>query len=378
MQREDSVKDIGALLDWIKTQPALDASRIMVTGGSYGGYMTLAVMTHYSDRVRCAVELGGDQQFPHVSGAYRSLSARPAARGVRRRARSEDARFLRDHFALEQRGRKITKPMFIVAGRNDPRVPWTEGQQMTEALRKNNVPVWWLVAEDEGHGFAKKKNRDFLAAAHSRVRGAVPGGKLMASDNHNDRSRLMDILVSRSLSTSGNFTLHSGEKSTVYVDGKLTTMVAEAMPLVGRAFLQKIRERGWSPEAVGGLTLGADPIAFAIARESLEARPSIDAFVVRKEPKKHGTEKFVEGLEATEGKRVVILDDVCTKGDSTWQAIAKAQDAGMHVLGAICLVDRQQGATEMLAGKGIVLEHVFTLAELVAHKDGLSLGTGVQ
>jgi orotate phosphoribosyltransferase len=200
----------------------------------------------------------------------------------------------------------------------------------------------------------------------------------MAANNHNDRSRLMEILVNRSLSTSGNFTLHSGEKSTVYVDGKLTTMLAEAMPLVGRAFLQKIRERGWSPEAVGGLTLGADPIAFAIARESLEAGPSIDAFVVRKEPKKHGTEKFVEGLEATEGKRVVILDDVCTKGDSTWQAIAKAQDAGMHVLGAICLVDRQQGATEMLAGKGILLEHVFTLAELVAHKDGLSVGTGVQ
>ncbi len=81
----------------------------------------------------------------------------------------------------------------------------------------------------------------------------------------------------------------------------------------------------------------------------------------------------------TEGKSAVILDDVCTKkGDSTWQAIAKAQDAGMKVLGAICLVDRQQGATEMLAGKGIVLEQVFTLAELVAHKDGLHAGAGVQ
>jgi orotate phosphoribosyltransferase len=184
-------------------------------------------------------------------------------------------------------------------------------------------------------------------------------------------TRLKDILVRRSLTTSGNFTLHSGEKSTVYVDGKLTTMTPEAMPLVGKAFLEKIRERGWEPEAVGGLTLGADPIAFAIARESLETGPPIAAFVVRKEPKKHGTEKFIEGLETTEGKRVVILDDVCTKGDSTWQAIAKAQDAGMHVLGAICLVDRQQGATEMLAGKGIMLEHVFTLAELVAYKDGV-------
>jgi orotate phosphoribosyltransferase len=194
----------------------------------------------------------------------------------------------------------------------------------------------------------------------------------------NDILRLKDILVSRSLSTAGNFTLHSGEKSAVYVDGKLTTLVPEAMPLVGRAFLQKMRERGWTPEAVGGLTLGADPIAFAIARESLETGASISAFVVRKEPKKHGTQKFVEGLEATEGKSVVILDDVCTRGDSTWQAIAKAQDAGMRVLGAVCLVDRQQGATEMLAGRGITLDHVFTLAELVAHKDGLSIGSGVQ
>ncbi len=200
----------------------------------------------------------------------------------------------------------------------------------------------------------------------------------MSVTKSGDLSRLKDILVSRSLSTSGDFTLHSGEKSSVYVDGKLTTCFGEAMPLVGRAFLQKMRERGWTAEAVGGLTLGADPIAFAIARESIESGPPINAFVVRKEPKKHGTQKFVEGLEATEGKSVVILDDVCTKGDSTWQAIAKAQDAGMQVLGAICLVDRQQGAAEMLAGKGIVLEHVFTLAELVAHKDGLHAGAGVQ
>jgi orotate phosphoribosyltransferase len=193
-----------------------------------------------------------------------------------------------------------------------------------------------------------------------------------------DLARLKDILVRRSLSTAGEFTLHSGEKSTVYVDGKLTTMVAEAMPLVGRAFLGRMRERGWSPQAVGGLTLGADPIAFAIARESIEAGSPIDAFVARKEPKKHGTQKFIEGLDSTEGKRVVILDDVCTRGDSTWQAISKAQDAGMHVLGAICLVDRQQGATEMLAGKGVALAHVFTLAELVAHKDGLGVSAGVK
>ena len=191
-------------------------------------------------------------------------------------------------------------------------------------------------------------------------------------------ARLKEILVRRSLSTSGSFTLHSGEKSTVYVDGKLTTCFPEAMPLVGRAFLEKMRERGWTPEAVGGLTLGADPIAFAIARESQETGQPINAVVVRKEPKKHGTQKFIEGLESTEGKSVVVLDDVCTKGESTAQAIAKAQDAGMRVLGAICLVDRQQGATELLGGKGIQLASIFTLAELVAHKDSLRLATGVQ
>src|ERR1700685_1790972 len=193
-----------------------------------------------------------------------------------------------------------------------------------------------------------------------------------------DLPRLKEILVRRSLSTSGSFTLHSGEKSSVYVDGKLTTCFPEAMPLVGRAFLQKMRDRGWTPEAVGGLTLGADPIAFSIARESLESGQPINAFVVRKEPKKHGTQKFIEGLESTEGKSVVVLDDVCTKGESTAQAIAKAQDAGLRVLGAICLVDRQQGATELVGGKGIQLASIFTLAELVAHKDSLRLATGVQ
>ncbi|MGP0074756.1 MAG: S9 family peptidase [Bryobacteraceae bacterium] len=164
MKREDSVKDIGALLDWIKTQPNLDASRIMVTGGSYGGYMTLAVMTHYSDRVRCAVEQVG------ISNFRTFLEHTEAYRRDLRRVEYGDERDpkMRDFFETISplnNAAKITKPMFIVAGRNDPRVPWTEGQQMTEALRKNNVPVWWLVAEDEGHGFAKKKNRDYLAAA---------------------------------------------------------------------------------------------------------------------------------------------------------------------------------------------------------------------
>jgi dipeptidyl aminopeptidase/acylaminoacyl peptidase len=164
MKREDSVKDIGALLDWIHAQPELDAGRIMVTGGSYGGYMTLATMTHYSDRVRCALEQVGISNFvtflEHTESYRRDL----------RRVEYGDERDpkMRDYFetiAPLNHASQITKPMFVVAGRNDPRVPWTEGQQITGALRKNHTPSWFLIAEDEGHGFSKKNNQDYLFAA---------------------------------------------------------------------------------------------------------------------------------------------------------------------------------------------------------------------
>lgn len=163
-KREDSVKDIGALLDWIRTQPDLDASRIMVTGGSYGDYMTLSVMIHYSDRVRCAVEAVG------ISNFRTFLEHTEAYRRDLRRVEYGDERIpkMRDFFesiSPMNNAAKITKPIFIIAGRNDPRVPWTEGKQMTEALRSHNVPTWFLVAEDEGHGFAKKSNRDYLFTA---------------------------------------------------------------------------------------------------------------------------------------------------------------------------------------------------------------------
>jgi dipeptidyl aminopeptidase/acylaminoacyl peptidase len=163
-KREDSVKDIGALLDWIATQPGLDAQRVMVTGGSYGGYMTLASMVHYNDRLRCAVEAVG------ISNWVTFLEHTEAYRRDLRRVEYGDERDpkMRDFLLTispANHADKITKPMFIIAGRNDPRVPWTEGRQMTEAIRKSGVPVWFLVAEDEGHGFSKKKNRDYQFAA---------------------------------------------------------------------------------------------------------------------------------------------------------------------------------------------------------------------
>jgi orotate phosphoribosyltransferase len=178
-----------------------------------------------------------------------------------------------------------------------------------------------------------------------------------------ERAALKEMLLKSSVRF-GDFTLVSGQKSDVYVDCKLTAYLPAAMPLIGRAVLEKIRGRGWEPEAVGGLTLGADPIAFAVARESLDTERPIPAFVARKEPKKHGTQRFIEGMEKTEGLAVVVLDDVCTTGGSTVQAIERVRNAGMRVLGAVCLVDREMGATELLAAMDCPLDSVFKLSEL--------------
>jgi len=159
-KREDSVKDIGALLDWIAAQPSLDKSRVMVTGGSYGGYMTLASMTNYNDRFRCAVDVVG------ISSWVTFLEHTEAYRRDLRRAEYGDERdpkmreLLLAISPLTNAGR-ITKPMLIVQGRNDPRVPYTEAEQMVAAIKKNGGSVWYLLAKDEGHGFSKKKNQDF-------------------------------------------------------------------------------------------------------------------------------------------------------------------------------------------------------------------------
>jgi dipeptidyl aminopeptidase/acylaminoacyl peptidase len=159
--REDSVKDIGALLDWIAARGDLDAERVMVTGGSYGGYMTLAVATHYNDRIRCALDVVG------VSNFVTFLERTEAYRRDLRRVEYGDERDPKmREFLLKiapvNNAQKITKPLFVIQGKNDPRVPAAESEQMVATVRKNGSPVWYLVANDEGHGFAKKKNQDFL------------------------------------------------------------------------------------------------------------------------------------------------------------------------------------------------------------------------
>ena len=160
-KREDSVKDIGALIDWIATQPDLDKDRIMVTGGSYGGYMTLAVATNYNDRIRASLDVVG------ISNFNTFLKNTETYRRDLRRVEYGDERDPKMYEHLEKispltNAHKITKPLFVVQGKNDPRVPYTEAEQIVAAARKNNTPVWFLMAEDEGHGFAKKNNSDYL------------------------------------------------------------------------------------------------------------------------------------------------------------------------------------------------------------------------
>lgn len=178
------------------------------------------------------------------------------------------------------------------------------------------------------------------------------------------REKLKRVLQRHSV-LRGEFVLASGKKSTVYVDCRLTTLRGEAMPLVGRVVLDRIRARGWNPRAVGGLTMGADPVACAVAHVSQHTDLPVDAFVVRKAGKGHGRKRAVEGLPATEGLRCVVLDDVCTTGGSTIQAVERAREVGMEVLGACCLVDREQGAAAALAAAGCRLEAIFTMNELL-------------
>jgi dipeptidyl aminopeptidase/acylaminoacyl peptidase len=160
-KREDSVKDISTFLDFIGTHERLDASRAAVIGGSYGGYMVLACMTHYNDRLRCGCDVVGISNFltflANTSGYRRDL----------RRVEYGDERDPKMKAFLDQispmtSAAKIKKPLFVVQGKNDPRVPLSEAEQMVKAVRAGGTPVWYLMATDEGHGFAKKKNADFM------------------------------------------------------------------------------------------------------------------------------------------------------------------------------------------------------------------------
>ncbi len=159
-KREDTYKDIDALFDWIGTQPALDASHIMVTGGSYGGHMTWAVTAYYNDKIRCSLPIVG------MSNLVTFLEHTEAYRRDLRRVAYGDERDPKMHDYLEKIAPMnhldaMHKPIFAVVGKNDPRVPWTESRQILDKLNAQGTPTWFLMANDEGHGYAKKKNQDF-------------------------------------------------------------------------------------------------------------------------------------------------------------------------------------------------------------------------
>jgi len=159
-KREDSVKDIGALLDWIATQPDLDASRVLVVGGSYGGYMSLAVSTNYADRIAGAIDVVGISHFVtflETTESYRR-DLRRVEYGDERDPKMRE--FLNSISPLTNAG-KIKKPLLVVQGKNDPRVPYTEAEQIVAKARTNGSMVWYLRAENEGHGFARKENADY-------------------------------------------------------------------------------------------------------------------------------------------------------------------------------------------------------------------------
>ena len=162
-----------------------------------------------------------------------------------------------------------------------------------------------------------------------------------------DRERLKQLLKEHSLMF-GEFTLVSGKKSSFYFDSKRTTLLPEGAYLVAAEVLKTLEKRGIEADAIGGMTLGADPIVCPVAALShADGRP-LRAFIVRKEAKEHGTARQIEG-QLEPGSRVVVVDDVVTTGSSTLRAIEAVEAAGHEVVAVLCLVDREEGGTEHLS-----------------------------
>lgn len=179
-----------------------------------------------------------------------------------------------------------------------------------------------------------------------------------------DRERLRDLLRDRSL-RKGDFVLSSGVRSTYYIDARVTTMSGLGQLLIGRVGLDALDAAGWAPACVGGLTLGADPVAYALAHAAAMAGRELDAFTVRKQAKAHGTGRRIEGGFHATGD-VVIVEDVVTTGDSALHATQVIEEAGARVLGVITVVDRGDSGRERLERAGYPLIALFTAGELLA------------
>lgn len=175
---------------------------------------------------------------------------------------------------------------------------------------------------------------------------------------------LVDMLALRS-ARRGAFTLASGRQSDLYIDARLTTMSPDGQATIGPLALERMRARGWMPDSVGGLTLGADPVSYAIAHASALAKTPVRAFTVRKEAKTHGTGKLIEGPFQA-GDKVVVIEDVITTGGSALKAVAAVRAAGGVVLGVLAVVDREEGGREVLLAEGLEVETLAGAREIVA------------
>ncbi|MBI4412523.1 MAG: orotate phosphoribosyltransferase [Deltaproteobacteria bacterium] len=183
--------------------------------------------------------------------------------------------------------------------------------------------------------------------------------------NQNQRERLKELLLDLSCEQ-GEFTLSSGRKSNFYFDGKQTALNPEGAYLLGHLLFEKIREINLSVEAVGGPTLGADPLVTAVSLVSHLQQKPIPAFIIRKERKQHGTEAWVEGFRnLNPGMRVAIIEDVITTGKSSLEAVQKAIDAGLNVVCIVAIIDREEGGRQAIEEKGYRLETLFTKWELI-------------
>ncbi len=180
-----------------------------------------------------------------------------------------------------------------------------------------------------------------------------------------DHEHLVRLLAARS-ARRGKFTLASGRESTLYIDARQTTMTAEGQRLVGRLGLSAIEQSGWRPDAIGGLTLGADPIAYAICHASADTDHPVRAFTVRKEAKAHGTGKLVEGPVGA-GDSVVIVEDVVTTGQSAARAVEAITRLGAVPLGVLALVDREEGGREHLESLGLRVRSLTIASEIIPY-----------
>ena len=188
----------------------------------------------------------------------------------------------------------------------------------------------------------------------------------MSEELTEQRQRLKELLLEKSY-REGKITLSSGLESDFYIDGKQTTLDAEGAYLCGRLLYDIIRSSGTAIDGVGGMTLGADPLVTAASVVSYLENGPLPAFIVRKEPKKHGTENYIEGKNnLPPGGRVALVEDVVTTGGTLLEVIERVENQGFKVGLVVTVVDRQEGGAEALAAKGYDLKAIFTRAELLA------------